>query len=61
MFILRAMQVNDSLIENEVINGQVFHYEAVQLKDYGYYLIYPDGALDVPAQQAFRDWIMATA
>jgi DNA-binding transcriptional LysR family regulator len=31
------------------------------LNDYGYYLVYPEKALEQSAVRAFRDWVMQEA
>lgn len=54
----QGVAINDALVSNEVSKGLIHLYEDVQLADYGYYLVYPERALEQPAVRAFRDWIM---
>ena len=51
----------DTLIDDEVAAGKVYRYEAVQLHDYGYYLIYPEAIATGSPLRVFRDWIMHEA
>ena len=53
--------MNDSLVTDELSRGQLFKISEVELSDYGYYLAYPDGALDDLGVRAFRDWILKEA
>ncbi|MDH3742438.1 MAG: LysR substrate-binding domain-containing protein [Hyphomicrobiales bacterium] len=57
----QGIALNDDLIADEITAGRLSRISAVELADYGYYLAYPFGALDAPALQDFRDWIMAEA
>ena len=54
----QGVALNDALVNNEVSQGLIQLYSEVILDDYGYYLAYPEQALEQPAVQAFRDWIM---
>ncbi len=57
----QGIALNDRLVKNEVDQGVIKQYDEVTLDDYGYYLVYPHGALEQPALRLFRDWIMHAA
>ena len=57
----QGVALNDALVNNEVKQGLIKQYDAVQLTDYGYYLVYPENALELPALRAFRDWVIGEA
>ena len=57
----QGVALNDALVENELKQGLLKHYDAVRLEDYGYYLVYPENALEQPALRAFRDWVIGEA
>jgi len=54
----QGVALNDSLVDTEIAAGQLFQISGVELKDYGYYLVYPKNISINPAMRAFRDWIM---
>jgi LysR family glycine cleavage system transcriptional activator len=51
----------DRLVADELAAGRLVRLSPVALANYGYYLAYPRGALDLPGLRAFRDWIVAEA
>ncbi len=53
--------INDAMVGNEVSQGVLHLYEDVVREDYGYYLVYPEQALEQPAVRAFRDWVIGEA
>lgn len=57
----QGVAINDALVSNEVSQGVLHLYEGVVLEDYGYYLIYPEQALEQSAVRAFRDWVVGEA
>ena len=57
----QGIALNDNLIADEIAAGQLSRVSEVELADYGYYLAYAAGALEVPALKAFRDWIVGEA
>lgn len=57
----QGLALNDSLISDEINEGKLFKISTTELEDYGYYLAYPDEALNNPALKAFRDWISLAA
>ena len=57
----QGLALNDALIIDEIEAGKLYQISSVKLKDYGYYLAYPDKALNNPAVKAFRDWILEAA
>lgn len=57
----QGVALNDALVDNEVKQGTIKQYDTVQLRDYGYYLVYPENALEQSALQAFRDWVIGEA
>ena len=54
----QGVALNDSLVDPELAAGRLFQISSVELKDYGYYLVYPKDILSNPAMRAFRDWMM---
>lgn len=57
----QGVAINDVLVGSEVSQGVLHLYENVVLEDYGYYLVYPEQALEQPAVRAFRDWVIGEA
>lgn len=57
----QGFALNDALVAGELAAGRLVRVSPVTLADYGYFLAYPNGALDGPALRAFRDWIVAEA
>jgi len=57
----QGVAINDALVCNEVSQGVLHLYENIVLDDYGYYLVYPEQALERPAIRAFRDWVIEEA
>jgi len=57
----QGVALNDGLVDGELTAGRLVRLSPVELGNYGYYLAYPRGALDVPGLKAFRDWILAEA
>ena len=57
----QGVAINDALVSNEVSQAAMYLYEDVVLDDYGYYLVYPEPALEQPAVMDFRNWIMQEA
>lgn len=51
----------DELVADEVRAGRLYQYQSVQLRDYGFYLVYAeDSAPGSPIMQ-FRDWMLEEA
>ncbi|MDJ0955917.1 MAG: LysR substrate-binding domain-containing protein [Arenicellales bacterium] len=57
----QGLALNDFLVTDELSSGQLFKISEVELSDYGYYLAYPNGALDDLGLRSFRDWIITEA
>lgn len=53
----QGVALNDSLIEQEIINGKLFRLSHFELADYGYFLAYETPATQNPAVSAFIRWI----
>lgn len=51
----------DALVDDEVAAGKMYRYEAVQLREYGYYLVYPEDIVIGSPLRVFRDWIVSAA
>ena len=51
----------DDLVQDEVDKGRLYLYEPVQLRDYGYYLLYPRNLERDSPLRVFHDWIIAEA
>lgn len=50
-----------TLVEDDLAAGRLVAPFAIDLERYGYFLVYPKGALAQPRIKAFRDWILAEA
>jgi DNA-binding transcriptional LysR family regulator len=57
----QGVALNDALVAKELTSGQLRKVSSVELRDYGYFLVYADGALENPNLRAFRDWIIVEA
>ena len=57
----QGIALNDELVAPELSAGRLFRISTVELRDYGYHLAYPRGALHAAELATFRDWIMAAA
>jgi len=57
----QGVALNDALVAAELTTGALHTISEVELDAYGYFLVYPDGALDEPSLAAFRDWILGEA
>jgi len=57
----QGMALYDDLAIAEQTAGTLVPVSRVQLDDFGYYLIYADGALDNSASEQFRQWILQLA
>jgi len=57
----QGVALNDVLVAAELSAGTLVAISDVRLDDYGYFLAYPEHALDDPSLRAFRDWIVAEA
>ena len=57
----QGLAINDELVKNEKSQGLLHLYEDVVLTEYGYYLVYPQEALERQAVRAFRDWVVQDA
>lgn len=57
----QGVAINDALVSNEISQGVLHLYRGVVLENYGYYLVYPEQALQQSAVRAFRDWIIGEA
>jgi len=57
----QGVALNDALVGAELAAGTLVRLSPVALEDYGYYLAYPEGALETPGLATFRDWILDQA
>ncbi len=57
----QGVALNDALVQEEMAAGRLYRISPVELSNYGYFLAYPKGALNIPGLKAFRDWIVAEA
>lgn len=57
----QGVVLNDSLVRDEINEGKLYKISTIGLEDYGYYLAYPDEALENPSLRAFREWICRAA
>ncbi len=57
----QGVALNDRLVTGELTDGRLFQISTIEMSDYGYFLAYPQGALDDPGLRKFRDWILQEA
>ena len=57
----QGLALNDALVADELRSGRLVQVSPVALHDYGYYLAWPRGAMQLPALREFFDWIVAEA
>ncbi len=57
----QGIALNDILVDHEIQKKLLFQISPVELDDYGYYLAYPEKAMDNPALKIFRQWIIDQA
>ena len=57
----QGVALNDALVQEEMAAGRLYRISPVELSNYGYFLAYPKGALNIPGLKAFRDWIVGEA
>ena len=57
----QGIALNDQLINDEILNKTIFKISNVSLNNYGYFLVYPPEALENPALDDFRCWILKEA
>ncbi|WP_261841841.1 LysR substrate-binding domain-containing protein [Aliamphritea ceti] len=57
----QGVALYDDLIAAELNSGQLNWLSDISMPEYGYFLVYPANALNNPALQAFRDWIIDSA
>jgi len=53
--------INDSLLDREVSAGSLFRLSDVDLPDYGYFLVYGEGAPEKSEVIEFAQWMLAAA
>jgi DNA-binding transcriptional LysR family regulator len=53
----QGVALNDALVAAELADGRLHRLSPVELTDYGYYLVYPKGALGTPGLKVFYDWL----
>ena len=51
----------DRLVDDEIAAGRLYQYRQVELREYGYYLVYPKNVDSDSPVSVFRDWIMQEA
>lgn len=57
----QGLALYDRLVAAELTERRLFKLSEIELEHYGYFLVYPRGALAIPAVRAFRDWIQSEA
>lgn len=57
----QGVALNDALVAEELASGELVAIADVELDAYGYFLAYPDEALENPDLAAFRDWLLGEA
>lgn len=57
----QGISLNDHLINAEIQNKTIFKISEISLDNYGYFLVYPPEALENPALDDFRRWILKEA
>jgi len=54
----QGVSINDALVNREVISGSLFRLSDIELSDYGYFLVYGEGAQDKPEVVEFAHWML---
>jgi len=57
----QGISLNDQLINPEIQIQTIFKVSEVSLDNYGYFLVYPPEALENPALDDFRRWVLKEA
>jgi len=57
----QGLALNDALVIQELNSKMLFKISEITLDDYGYFLVYPAGALENKALLDFRNWIIKEA
>ena len=54
----QGIALNDRLVDTEINAGNLATFSPVSLQNYGYFLAYPNGALENQALSKFRKWLL---
>ena len=57
----QGVALYDRLVADEVAAGRLYQYRAIEMEEYGYYLVYPMAVERDSPVIVFRDWIMQEA
>jgi len=57
----QGVSINDALVDREVHSGNLFRLSDIELADYGYFLVYADGAQAKPEVAEFAQWMLEAA
>jgi len=57
----QGIAINDALVERELTDGSLFRLSDVELADYGYFLVYGEGAQHKTEVVEFAQWMLETA
>jgi len=57
----QGVSINDALVDREVHSGKLFRLSDIELADYGYFLVYGNGAQRKPEVAEFAQWIVEAA
>ena len=54
----QGLALNDALVTSELSSGSLVRVSEAGLADYGYHLVFSDGALKQPGVELFHEWIL---
>jgi len=57
----QGVALNDALLEREVSSGSLFKLSDIELTDYGYYIVYGEGAQKKSVVHEFAQWMIDVA
>lgn len=57
----QGVSINDALVNREVHSGKLFRLSDIELAEYGYFLVYGEGAQRKPEVTEFAHWMLEAA
>jgi len=57
----QGVSINDALVDREVHSGKLFRLSDIELTDYGYFLVYGEGAQRKPEVAKLAQWMVEAA
>lgn len=57
----QGIAINDALVDRDVQSGSLYRLSDIELAEYGYFLVYSEGAQTKPEVAEFAQWMLQTA